>query len=361
MNEPLPNTVFLRLEGPLQSWGTTSRFVVRDTGTEPTKSGILGMICAAIGLRREQTRKRLVKLNRLVMGVRVDRPGTLLHDYHTVGAGYGVMAAKGILKETSGTSEYETFLSRRYYLADASFLVALHGSTSLVSRIACRLSDPVWPPFLGRKSCVPSLPVMAGTGRFESLEKALTSPSQPSRPRLAEIDELPASVRLVLEVPAGQGPLPREALRIPDSPVSFPPLGHDSRYVVERFVSVPHGDPLQSLPDRPEHLRVGYGSKHWKQVSGQRRDSDHDLCVFCKQPAETVHHITYERAGAELISDLRSLCHLCHDAITMLEYGADMTRDRIDPCDPIWRDTIRQQRAAIIADRIPRPLRSHGE
>jgi hypothetical protein len=70
---------------------------------------------------------------------------------------------------------------------------------------------------------------------------------------------------------------------------------------------------------------------------------DNYLCVFCQAPAEEVHHVTYKRYGHELNEDLRSLCRRCHFACSSLEYGHDMTGDRIDPCDPSLRETILKQ------------------
>ena len=67
------NTLLIRLAGPMQSWGTQSRFFTRDTGHEPSKSGVIGVLCAALGWGREAP---LDDLARLRMGVRVDRPGS---------------------------------------------------------------------------------------------------------------------------------------------------------------------------------------------------------------------------------------------------------------------------------------------
>jgi CRISPR system Cascade subunit CasD len=50
----IANTIFIRLEGPLQAWGDTSKFVIRRTMDAPTKSGVLGLICCAMGLSRQQ-------------------------------------------------------------------------------------------------------------------------------------------------------------------------------------------------------------------------------------------------------------------------------------------------------------------
>ena len=155
------STMLIRLAGPMQSWGTQSRFVDRDTGREPSKSGVIGLLCAALGKPRDERPRdgfpTLAELARLKMGVRVDREGAVARDFHTAGGGsvpglekYGVIKANGGL---------DTVVSTRYYLADADFLVGLEGDAYLLRRLDDALADPVWPLYLGRKSFVPGLPV----------------------------------------------------------------------------------------------------------------------------------------------------------------------------------------------------------
>ena len=148
-------TLLMRLAGPLQSWGTQSRFKIRDTGLEPSKSGVIGLVCAALGWPRETDVTALAELR---MGVRVDREGSMERDYHTVGGShlrgerYGVVTAEGKLGGT--------VVSQRYYLADADFLVGLEGDDDqLLRQIDAALAAPVWPIFLGRKAFVPGVPV----------------------------------------------------------------------------------------------------------------------------------------------------------------------------------------------------------
>ena len=89
------NTLFLRLEGPLQSWGLRARWGERDTTDAPTKSGVIGLLGCALGLRRDDARLRDLSDN-LRMGVRVDLPGILMRDYHTTGGGrYSTIASTG--------------------------------------------------------------------------------------------------------------------------------------------------------------------------------------------------------------------------------------------------------------------------
>lgn len=137
--------LLLRLMGPMQSWGTTSRFTERDTGREPSKSGVIGLLCAALGRARSES---IDDLTRLRMGVRIDQEGLLMNDYHTAS---NVYIAKGGLKDTC--------VSNRYYLSDASFLVALEGPHGLLSKINTALRHPRWQIYLGRKSFLPSVPV----------------------------------------------------------------------------------------------------------------------------------------------------------------------------------------------------------
>lgn len=158
------HTLLLRLTGPMQSWGTQSRFTMRDTITEPTKSGVIGLLCAALGWDRDHD---LLQFNTpfLTIGVRVDRPGRMMMDYQT---------AQEII--TADLTKTKTGVSRRYYLSDACFLVGLQcGDLDWLHKLHDSLREPVWPLFLGRKSFVPSLPVWLRDGLRvdETLRQAL--------------------------------------------------------------------------------------------------------------------------------------------------------------------------------------------
>jgi len=157
-------TLLLRLQGPLQSWGTTSRFDERDTQLEPSKSGVLGLLCAALGRDRGEPVDDLAALR---MGVRVDREGVPMRDYQTA---TGVLIA-GNAKADEG----RTVVSPRFYLADAVFLVGLQGEdVALLQQLHKALQHPVWPLALGRKSFVPSAPVFLPDGLVQQpLEAAL--------------------------------------------------------------------------------------------------------------------------------------------------------------------------------------------
>lgn len=125
------SVLVLRLAGPLQSWGAQGAFNVRDTRPEPTKSGVTGLLAAALGLPRGAP---LDELTALRMGVRADVPGTLLRDYHVVSDFRGTplpqagVSAKGTQRSTA-PAKY-THVTSRYYLQDALFVVALEAGPS---------------------------------------------------------------------------------------------------------------------------------------------------------------------------------------------------------------------------------------
>lgn len=172
MHEILGHTLLLRLAGPLQSWGTGSRWTERDTGMEPSKSGVIGILAAAQGRSRDAD---LSDLAALVMGVRVDQEGVPGYDFQSAGAGDDhpgiAMArddariiarrqrelARGTLKDSA---RGKSSISRRHFLHDAVFLVGLESNDlELLASLDTALRHPVYPIGLGRRSYVPSVPV----------------------------------------------------------------------------------------------------------------------------------------------------------------------------------------------------------
>lgn len=227
------HTLLLRLCGPMQSWGVQSRFTVRDTGLEPSKSGVIGLLCAAMGIDRADD-AALQSLAALRMGVRVDREGVLKMDYHT---------AKDVLKAGGGIKETE--VSRRYYLADACFLVGLAGDDlPLLRRLHVALKNPVWPLFLGRKAFVPSEPPYLPDGLKENTDLTIALKTYPSLTnRLSS-----RQARLVLEDPDGY-------LVRPDQPISFSQRRFAPRRLTIRFMAWPV-PPIENRPPSIENPEV---------------------------------------------------------------------------------------------------------
>ena len=202
--------LLLRLCGPMQAWGTQSRFTVRDTGLEPSKSGVIGLICAALGRPRSESVDDLAALR---MGVRVDREGVMKREYQTAGGTHRKGETYGVI--TADGKRGGTVTSNRYYLADADFLVGLEArddtGADLLGKINAKLRNPRWQLFLGRKACPPSVPVhlpgdeavVADTALLDALI-AYPWPriGTPVRPA----DKHPDRLRFALETDYGVGP-----------------------------------------------------------------------------------------------------------------------------------------------------------
>jgi CRISPR system Cascade subunit CasD len=225
----MANTLFLRLEGPLQSWGERAQWAERDTTTEPTKSGVVGLLGCALGVNSDRSLRELSQMLR--MGVRCDKPGSELIDYHTVGGGYDqptLLTAEGKPKVSSGRPHTEQ--TWRHYLSDASFLVALQGEPELIAKLTAAVRSPHWTIFLGRKSCPPSRPPFEGVGDFSDLEGALASRLPP--PTTGKAEEI--RMRLVIECePAVNGAVRRRDQVETPSRRTFAP-----RYTCERLMTI---------------------------------------------------------------------------------------------------------------------------
>lgn len=244
----------LRLAGPLQSWGDHSAFNRRDTQPEPTKSGIIGLLAAASGRSRQDDLADLLPLR---LAVRVDQPGTLLRDYHTVSDYRGRplpqsgVNAKGIQKPTS-PAKY-THVTTRYYLQDAVFVAAIAGPPGLLTTLDQAVSAPAFPLALGRRACPPTQPVSLGLhqGDLAAVLRDRIDWQAPEWARRRHAARLgrhtdtgklfyPARIDLAatLEDPDGDDV-------VNDVPVTFDPLARafTSRRVRHEWLSVPAGTP----------------------------------------------------------------------------------------------------------------------
>ncbi len=140
------SSLLIPLAGPLQSWSLSGPFRERVTQRIPTKSGLVGLVAACAGRPRGALNQHL---ERLRFHVRIDREGQRLQDFQT---------AQGILR-ANGKTDDGTALILRDYLEDAAFLACLEGDSTVLSEIHSSLLAPVFVPYLGRRSCLPSLPL----------------------------------------------------------------------------------------------------------------------------------------------------------------------------------------------------------
>lgn len=210
-------TLLLRLAAPMQSWGTESKFDTRQTRREPSKSGVIGLLACALGIRRDDF-AALAELSKLSFGVRVDQEGQQLMDYQTVKS---YKSKEDFLAETNPEAAYQTY---RYYLADAIFVAAVSSDDdALMDRLEAALHRPAFPLFLGRRSCPPTLPLSLGL-RELPLQEALRN-----EPWQADVEQQERwkrnrpgqtlHLRMLLDGEAGEA----DSAQVRDVPMSYNP------------------------------------------------------------------------------------------------------------------------------------------
>ena len=232
--------LLLRLAGPLQSWGVKSRFTVRATELAPTKSGIIGMLAAAVGRRRTDPIEDLLSLR---FGVRKDQPGRVIRDFHTA-------------RTLDGKESMP--LSNRYYLADAVFLAGIEGDRALLEGLDEALRHPFFPLYLGRRSCPPTHPVSLGLRETGLLDALRAEPWLAAQWFQRKHRDKPFDAEMLLDQEVVQeAALPaqeRGAVRgSRDVPASFDPRRRDYGFrQVERLtarVSAPEPDPHDPMAE----------------------------------------------------------------------------------------------------------------
>ena len=247
--------LMLKLAGPLQSWGVDSRFLERKTRHEPTKSGVIGLLAAALGRRREEPIDDLAALR---IAVRVDQPGRYERDFQTAHPRHysAEKQRSDFIKKANGTLD-SLPLTNRYYVADAVFVVAIEVNDELLLAYSDALLHPAFPLYLGRRSCVPSDKVLLACHEDLGLTEALEEqPWQATSPLLLHKHRNDDFVRLeVLRdvLPGEEGTRAGEVVR--DVPVSFSQERrmYDLRTVVHGHMSVrnPHVDKAPKLDTTP--------------------------------------------------------------------------------------------------------------
>ncbi|MDR2669470.1 MAG: type I-E CRISPR-associated protein Cas5/CasD [Desulfovibrio sp.] len=213
--------VLLWLEGPLQSWGVDSLFSRRASLNFPTRSGVLGLICAALGAKGEQTELlacfqpfRQTVLAYARSGKSVERP-LQLRDFHMVGNGYDDKddwETLHIPKTSEGKKAVGggAKLTYRYFVQDMAFAVALGVPVHLAEHLEQALQFPCWDISLGRRCCVPVEFVYQGlfAAEEQALEKAAGLAGSKNRQEVFRVCEGShvGEERILADVPLRFGP-----------------------------------------------------------------------------------------------------------------------------------------------------------
>lgn len=193
------NTLLARLAGPLQAWGAEPKLRVAGTHPTPTWSGLLGLARAALGHGRGDAAADIAWLRSLDMAVRVDQPGTVHVDFHTINplpdayesfeffdpSDRGLVPLGTELQASGQAPRWlkgaAPMVTRRHLLHDAAFIWLVHGPDRDVERLAGALASPRWTLALGRKGCTPASPLLLGIHPGTILEAAQSVPLTGSR------------------------------------------------------------------------------------------------------------------------------------------------------------------------------------
>ena len=203
---PETKVLALYFDGPMQSWGISSRYNRRTTLPYPTKSGVTGILCAAMGIERtdQATLEKLAKLSMEMLVFEKQHQLTRWVDYHTVGGGYDPGTERGFIPTIAQNDKPRgTVLTDREYLADTAFGVVLAGEVSLLRRCEAGLADPKWGVWLGRKCCLPADVIYQGlhSSRDEAVDH-LTKHSGGRVVRLVrEVDRFEDGTDTLMDVP----------------------------------------------------------------------------------------------------------------------------------------------------------------
>lgn len=163
------------IDAPLQSWGASSKFQYRETGSFPTKSALVGLVAAALGIdkHRPDEAMRLRPLATLAATfVRIEKQqfspakkpilNSRLIDFHTIGGGYDKNASsaeKNSIPVKASGAPFGTVITRRSYLCDTAFAAILQGDEAILAEVQAALLNPVWGIWFGRKTCLPASPL----------------------------------------------------------------------------------------------------------------------------------------------------------------------------------------------------------
>ncbi len=216
------------LEAPLQSWGADSRFGRRDSLDFPTRSGVLGLICCALGRGGEQREwlERMASYPQNVLAYVRAKTDTerepekrmrepLLRDFHMVGSGYDDRDPWQTLlipKTSEGKKAVGggTKMTYRYYLQDMAYAVVTPLPQEEAETIASALQNPCWDLYLGRKGCVPTDFIYRGLFASENEAESAAHAIAREKGRVADFRVL-------------QGEHDGEVLTLNDVPIQFGP------------------------------------------------------------------------------------------------------------------------------------------
>jgi CRISPR-associated protein Cas5/CasD subtype I-E len=123
--------------------------VLRTVGDHPTKSGVVGLLGACLGISRNEPEKLVDLANQISLACRVDGKGDKISDFHIVKNTYLRYSPIPLSRK-----KLKNILTLRDYLCNASFTICIQSDN--IEELYEAVRKPVYVPFLGRKSCLPN-------------------------------------------------------------------------------------------------------------------------------------------------------------------------------------------------------------
>ncbi|KIZ15699.1 type I-E CRISPR-associated protein Cas5/CasD [Streptomyces natalensis] len=240
--------LLLHLAAPMMSFGTHSAFTIRDTHSRPTRSALIGLCAAALGLPRDAD---LTDLRQLRFTIRADRPGQQQSDFHTAGGGYA--AARTIPSADGGRKKpfVATVITHRHYLADAAFTVAVTGPADMIDEVAAALDQPRYPLYAGRRAFPLAGPILIAR---------VPDPNQELIRLPLHRDAQPWETEVTVEYASDQPTTHTARTLLADEPVSFEPLNRTHQERPEYVTTRTH----------PANQCAGYGTDWISAVATYR-------------------------------------------------------------------------------------------
>ncbi len=216
------------LYGPMASWGEIAVGETRHSADHPTKSAVIGMVAAALGIRRDEEEIHSRLGESLGMACLVRDPGIPVQDYHTVQTPREAALKQGSYfltrrDELSLGQSLETIISSRDYRCDTRVHVCLWKRGEALpcdlGEIAAALNRPRFTLYLGRKSCPPGLPVCAKVIEAASLVEAFSAVER-DLPEFPAWDGLSAEAAMYWDADGVAGIDPRHVVQRRDAVLS---------------------------------------------------------------------------------------------------------------------------------------------
>lgn len=217
--------LYLRLAAPLQSWAatrTTGNYVY--TERWPTRTGLLGMLAAALGAPRGRWPDWLAKVD---LATRADKPGTVTDDFQTIGPRdedlpyqrrmYRILSGRRWSSKAIFTPDGQNLTSvvHRTFLSGAEFLVRVRAGEHH-DEIACALRRPVFSPYLGKRAFAPVMPFFLGEGEDDMIARMPATAEAHAQNHASTSNDHGLQLRIVYLPPEGEAGRSRSTVTVPE-------------------------------------------------------------------------------------------------------------------------------------------------